>query len=271
LIEDEIAAYVPNDRGRLRLDGEAVWLTPKAFSTLALVVHELVTNSCKYGALSSSGRVVIDAATHEGDVRIVWQELNGPLVSAPTRRGFGSVIIERTIPFDLGGRASVEYQPSGLLATFSIPGSHIAKNTEAAAKPPGPLRGSLADGPASLPLQDLRVLLLEDNFIVALEAEELLRELGAAAVFAASRVVDAMVVLDREEVHFAMLDINLGHETSDAVAFRLGELAVPYILASGYDEAQPHTGKDAEVALVTKPFDRDELAAAITRTLSRIR
>ncbi len=127
IFDDEIAAYVPNRRDRFTINGPSVMLQPKAYSTLALVVHEWVTNSAKYGALCDSGRVQVDLTVKPGEgLLFQWREMDGPTVRVPTRRGFGSVIIERVVPFDLQGTAAVSYLPAGLEAEFLIPEEHLA-------------------------------------------------------------------------------------------------------------------------------------------------
>src|SRR6202034_3733627 len=131
IFDDEIAAYVPTQRNRFAINGPRILLAPQAYSAVALIVHELVTNSSKYGALSDSGRVEVTLGVAPGEgLRFKWREMGGPVVSVPTRRGFGSVIIERVVPFDLQGTAIVSYLRAGLEAEFLIPERHIAAADE---------------------------------------------------------------------------------------------------------------------------------------------
>src|SRR3546814_9426555 len=84
----------------------------------------MLTNAAKYGALSDNGSVAIDwRVDADGSLLLDWRESGGPAVVAPTRRGFGSTVIERSIPYDLDGRAEVHYRLSGLEARFCIPRS----------------------------------------------------------------------------------------------------------------------------------------------------
>jgi len=175
IFDDEIAAYVPNRRDRFAIKGPSVMLQPKAYSTVALVVHELVTNSSKYGALCERGRVEVTLTLKVGEgLLFQWREIDGPTVQMPTRRGFGSLIIERIVPFDLQGTAIVSYLPTGLEAEFLIPERHLAP-AERVAEEGAEIRPSaVGTSPDSIMetklLQGLSVLLLEDNLIVALEA-----------------------------------------------------------------------------------------------------
>ena len=104
--------------GQVRVEGAPVWLQPRAALTMALVLHELATNAVKYGALSvEQGRITLswtwDAV---GDrLRLTWSEAGGPPVRPPTRRGFGSRLIERALRSELQGSAVMTYAPTGLV------------------------------------------------------------------------------------------------------------------------------------------------------------
>ncbi|WP_421739745.1 sensor histidine kinase [Caulobacter sp.] len=119
--------------GRLSIDGPAVWLAPGGALTMALIFHELATNALKYGALSNlDGRVAL-SWTYDPQARALalsWVESGGPAVSAPTRRGFGSRLIERSLRGELKGAATMDYRPEGLVcemrATLSDPAQPLA-------------------------------------------------------------------------------------------------------------------------------------------------
>src|SRR4051794_15278935 len=102
---------------RLALTGPDVLLEPKAFSAMALVTHELATNARKYGALSTAaGRVGVETSVDEiGNVAVSWRETGGPPVSPPTRRGFGSTILEQAIPFEVDGISRPSFRRSGFV------------------------------------------------------------------------------------------------------------------------------------------------------------
>ncbi|MCJ2021823.1 PAS domain-containing protein [Methylobacterium sp. E-065] len=108
---------------RIVLDGPAVTLQPQVAIALALALHELATNAAKYGALSTeAGRVhlawQVDGTGPEARFRLTWREQGGPPVAKPTRRGFGSTLIERSLRSYFGGTAETEYRPDGL--TFTL-------------------------------------------------------------------------------------------------------------------------------------------------------
>jgi PAS domain S-box-containing protein len=107
--------HLAGDSRRFDVAGEPLRLAPRAALALAMALHELGTNAAKYGALAAeAGRVAI-AWTMDGErLHLEWRESGGPPVEAPTRRGFGSRLIERGLEADLGGRAALHFERGGL-------------------------------------------------------------------------------------------------------------------------------------------------------------
>ena len=267
LVGREIRAYIPEKNECFALVGPAVSLQPPAFSTLSLVIHELVTNSAKYGALSDGGRVVVTLDREPGaGLYLKWREVDGPIVKPPLHRGFGSVIIERIVPFDLQGTAEIRYASAGVEADFFIPEMHIAT---AVINAPMQTHRSVSHGhldgehSQDTPLSGCDVLVLEDNMIIALEAEDLLRELGAATVYTASTVVGAEQIMKAERIDWALLDVNLGASTSLEFAQRIRDAGIPFIFASGYGRNVALGELHRTSVTVTKPFSRGSLGRAI--------
>lgn len=258
LVMLEAGAYLGPKAGRVVLDGADVLLEPQAFSTVALVVHEMMTNSAKYGALCDSlGRVDLrwerDALDH---LVIRWRETGGPAVRAPTRRGFGTTIIERSIPYELKGEAEVRYELAGVEARFTIPPAFVQNASRAAPKAVRAVHAEALRGLAG------SVLVVEDNMIIALEAEELLTSLGATNVDMASSTREALRLIDAAPPARALLDVNLGSETSIAVARRQFELGIPYAFATGYGDGFRIPEDLAAVPVVKKPYGAEDLLRA---------
>jgi len=268
LFHDEINAYVPLQRDRFVIHGPEVLLRPLGFSALALVIHELVTNSLKYGALSAHGRVDVVVTQTEEGTHLHWRESEGPPVTPPSRRGFGSVVIERIVPFDLQGRAQVHYLSTGFEALFFVPAEYIDMKSirEGDVEPPPP-QWNVAT-PGARPLEGVLALLLEDNLIAALEAEDMLKAFGAKTVWTVATVAAARQILADYPVGFAMLDVNVGSENSFGLAAEVRERGIPFLFASGYGDALPQGLGGLSVPVVVKPYERNQLCTAIAQLLS---
>ncbi len=125
----DIAADTLQSRGgnaeRVRVTGPEVLLGPKESVAIAMALHELNTNALKYGALSNEdGKVELEwSVAREGTprVRLVWQERGGPPVRPPEHRGFGSLLLERTLARDLSGSVDLEYRRGGVRCTIEMP------------------------------------------------------------------------------------------------------------------------------------------------------
>ncbi len=104
-----------SDAGRISFDGPDVVLSADVALPLSLAIHELATNAIKYGSLGvDQGTVVITWTVKNGRIDLQWMEADGPPVTAPTRKGFGSVLIERAFPATAAPRSVFEYRPDGL-------------------------------------------------------------------------------------------------------------------------------------------------------------
>jgi two-component sensor histidine kinase len=115
--------------GQFSLSGGDIIVGAKQALSLALAVHELATNAIKYGALTSDqGRVEISwNESLEQDMpafRFLWQEIGGPAVEKPSKRGFGSQLIERVLTADFG-KVEVSYEPTGLICRLTAPMDQI--------------------------------------------------------------------------------------------------------------------------------------------------
>lgn len=262
LVSAEAGAYLGGKAVRVRFAGPDVLLEPQGFTTVALVVHELMTNSAKYGALSDSrGHIDVETSLDPFQrLRIDWRESGGPPVKPPTRRGFGTTVIERSIPHDLKGEAKMDYSSSGVRASFVIPTAYVRATPGTAVTPPE--EAPAPPTPADLPKD---VMIVEDNMIISLDAEEMVRRMGVPSVRTASSVAQAMAAIDAHPPDFALLDINLGTETSFAVAERLAEMGVAFAFTTGYGEDIAFPPKLLGVARVRKPYTGDTLAAVLRR------
>lgn len=107
---------------RVRIIGDDLPLTDKALMSVALLIHELATNSTKYGSLSiPTGRVEVISELSDHALRLNWVELDGPPVEAPISMGFGSSLTRISVEAQLGGRITYDWQPTGLIVCSTIP------------------------------------------------------------------------------------------------------------------------------------------------------
>lgn len=268
LLDAELAPY--RARCFVTCTGPRIWLTGQALSVLALVVHEMATNAVKYGALGHArGRLDIvwsfDAAQ---DVwRIHWRETGGPAVGPRLRRGFGSVLIERGFPHELGGTTEVDYGPHGVSVTLSLPARHV----KAA---PAPTPAADAHNPATMVARkettvlDADILLVEDQFLIAMEAEGAIEEMNIGQVRTVASVYEAMSAIRTRLPDVAILDVNLGGESSVEVAHALRARGVPFIFATGYADRTMIPPELRDVPVERKPYSATALAERIREIVS---
>ncbi|WP_018700711.1 HWE histidine kinase domain-containing protein [Amorphus coralli] len=266
LLDAELSPY-RSPTTATRLDGPGLWLDGRAFSVLALVLHELATNSAKYGALSQPGGELLVSwqLDQDGDCTIDWREVGGPPVEAPSRSGFGSALINRSIPYDLGGRSSVDYAESGVRAELVIPARFVEPTLE-----PGRsdgTRSTIEAAPASLS-EHVRVLLVEDHMLIAMDVEASLEDHGLSGVMTTASSAEALEKLRTTPPDVAVLDVNLGEETSIPVAQELARRGIPFVFATGYGDGSMIPSDFAAVPVVRKPYEVSSLISALASVLS---
>jgi PAS domain S-box-containing protein len=133
LVQSQLGHYSDHANERIALTGRPLQIRPDAAQHIGMALHELATNAAKYGALSTpDGKVniswqVAPAADGTPMCHLEWVETGGPPVERPSRRGFGRVVIERTVARALQGEVSVDYAASGLRWTLEFPTSQTTE------------------------------------------------------------------------------------------------------------------------------------------------
>ncbi len=266
-------------QGQARWEGPDIVLSPRATHALTLALHELGANAVKYGALSTeTGRIEVTwRASPGGGFELVWTERNGPIVTPPTRRGFGSTLLERVTGRELGGSARLDFRPEGLRAVLSAGVDALAIDPEAGAagEPESAegedgesLAGASHGGLTDADIRGVRILIVEDAVLLALELEAGLIECGASVVATAADIGEAtrMLALDFDA---AVLDANLNGASVTPVAEALARRGVPFIFATGYGDANAApAGFSAPV--VRKPYNVRQIAAALVEAIGRV-
>ncbi len=262
--------------GQARWSGPEILLNPRATNALTLALHELATNAVKFGALSAeNGRVeVVWVRLAGGGFELTWTERGGPSVAPPTRRGFGSTLLERVTGRELGGEARMEFAPPGVRVTITADATALARADrasapEAVAKVAEPqTRDGASSGlfPADA-VRGRRILIVEDAVLLALELEAGLTEAGAKVIGVAADVEEALRLAETP-FDVAVLDANLNGVSVSPVAEALRRMHRPFIFATGYGDAAPAPeGFDAPV--VRKPYNVAQIAAAVAEALER--
>ncbi len=266
LINAELTPYRAQNAS-IVVDGPPVWLDTRAFSVMALMLHELSTNAAKYGALSRAGGALsvrwrIDDLT---GCHIEWVESGGPPVVPPSRSGFGTVLIDRSVPFDLGGESDLVFRPEGLQGNFRIPAKFFTRRTASARTP----ERKPAPGGHLVPERNFattRVLIVEDQMLIAMHLEQILLNAGVKDVMTTASVTEAMQRLRIDQPDVAILDVNLGGETSEALALELKRRGIPFMFATGYGDSMIPAHKFPRTPVVQKPYE----AAAILGNVGRL-
>ncbi|WP_354668907.1 HWE histidine kinase domain-containing protein [Caulobacter sp. RL271] len=250
---------------QVTIDGPPALIDAQAAQSLALVIHELATNASKYGALSRPlGRLSVtwtwSASGAPGEVlNLIWREDAGAHVDAPARRGFGSTLIESAVK-QLGGRVEKIWRPQGLKVRLDI-----LKGAQPRASESTPVyRPGLVseDSPA---LRDQRVLIVEDEAVVAMELTRVLTAAGAKVVGPAGTIEEALNLLDDQPIDRALLDVNLGGRPITPVAKALSRRRIPFVYLTGYQEPDVDDGP-----VLRKPVAPSALLGALARGMPAV-
>lgn len=269
LVRDQVVLGGP-EGGRVALAGPHVFLEPQAALHLALVLHELGTNARKHGALSlPHGRVSLhwevrtlsDAgAAANRELRLHWQESGGPPVSVPSSHGFGTTLIEKSLGAH-GGRATVHYRAEGVACDIRLP---ISERSGAFA---GPAREAVSPTRASgSALHGKRVLVVEDEALIAMDIATTFEDAGATVIGPASTIEQAQALVASTTIDAALLDANLAGNPIDELAEALAARGVPFAFLTGYGRNMlPPAFRHAP--LIRKPFMPREATEAVAELL----
>ena len=132
LVRREFAAYASSNN--TKIDGPEVMLSAEAGQAMAMVIHELVTNAAKYGALSTqSGRVSVRwyrKLNGSAQLILIWEETGGPRVEAGKKSGYGTGVVRDLIPYEFGGAVELSFGPEGVQCRLEIPFDRISGDSQ---------------------------------------------------------------------------------------------------------------------------------------------
>lgn len=272
LIRAELEHFAALIGRRIILQGPNIAVTPAAAQALGMAFHELSTNAAKYGALSNDvGAVTItwDVAkplNANEQLTITWREVGGPTVTEPVSKGFGSSVIGPMVRTGLNADVEIGFNPEGLLWRISCDASGVL----AAGAPDAAKQEFTAPRPrpAAAPATRGRILVVEDEPLVGMEIAEALTEAGFTVLGPVSSNEDALALVAENGCDAAVLDVNLGRETSEPLAVKFKAEGVPFITLTGYAPEQT-PAPFREAPLLTKPILTEILVAEIAIQIAR--
>jgi PAS domain S-box-containing protein len=256
LIQEELAPYRTPNFDRVKILGRGVSLEPSTAQALALAIHELATNAAKYGALSeSSGAVQVDWEQKGATLELCWTERDGPPVAETGPSGFGIRVIKASVESQLGGTVAFDWQTAGLRCAISIP--HQEKNGLPNSLAPVQKPAAEASPPVRVGPRK-RVLLVEDESLIAMMMDQTLRDLAFDVVGPFGTVREAIDAVERTPIDAGILDINLGGEMAYPIARLLQARKVPFVFMTGYG-TDTVAAPFPDVRILQKPLERDVL------------
>jgi PAS domain S-box-containing protein len=259
------------DGTRIVAKGPPVFLPSKAAINLSLVLHELATNARKYGALAHPGGHLVVTwrlfAYPKRELILEWRESGVPDLKEPHNRGFGTTLIERTLETE-GGKGVLRYLPGGLACDLILP---LPQEPMAADGSDTANEGADSEVSSNVDngeLQGRRVLVIEDEILVAMDIETVLSDAGLEIAGRAGTLPQARQLISELDYDLVLLDGNLGGEFVGELAASLAARRVPFAFATGYGrDGVPAGFRDRPV--LAKPFTPEQLLGMVRRLLTR--
>ncbi len=263
----EVLAPFRTHSGNVRMQGEPLAVTATATQALALVLQELATNAVKYGALSvPDGKVSVawwrvDAAAKPEQVRLVWRESGGPPAALPPVKGFGLSLLQDMAALELGASVDCAFLPEGLEYTLegpvALPGRAEGRATSASWLP---------RAAATAAAHSRRILIVEDEAMLALQLKALLESRGHSVVGPAASLKQALKIVREQEIDAALLDIRLTDGDSIPAAEVLLNRNIPFAFTTGLGpEALPAPLRS--LPRLAKPYRDEDVHSLIAELL----
>lgn len=269
LVEGALKPFRSRSDNDFIIEGERVRLSSKFAQSMALVLHELVTNAVKHGALSiPGGRVSIGwsrVTGSDGDrLNFSWAERGGPPCMKPLRDGFGLAVI-RSASSEGGGHATMNFAPEGFEFSFEsdLPTrTHMVGPKHIAIIPKTQMTSTTA---GSSEARGCKILLIEDEALVAAQLKLDLEAEGHVVVGPFGKLSEALRASSEQVFDIAFIDINLGADNSAPVAELLDRRGVPFAFTTGYNDLIIVPPRLREYPRLTKPYSPADVRDLISR------
>ena len=232
VVRDEVRAQARPEA--FLVEGPELLLSANAVQPVGLMLHELTTNTARYGALSTAtGTVNLSWTTGpEGELEILWRESGGPSLVPPERTGFGSSLM-RQLARQLGGDVALDWREDGLSARFVIGAKAFSP---AVPKAVAERRSATSRAMAQDKVRTGRVLVLEDNATIGLSMRDLLSAAGLEVLGPAMNLEEAIAHVLNSRIDAAFLDVELYGYPSFEVADALAVKGIPFVFCTGHAE-----------------------------------
>jgi signal transduction histidine kinase len=254
------------DDGRVTASGPPIQLDPQTALHTAMMLHELGTNSVKYGALSRlDGAVAISWTVSDHSLCLDWKERGGPAIKVPVGRGFGTTLIEQTVNGE-GGSARRSIEEDGMHWEINLP---LARVDDSSPDAPSDVRKVLRHGartsatPAPASIRGKRFVVIEDEPLIAMDIVSALEHEGAKVSGPVATVSDALRLIEENELDGALVDANLRGRRVDDIAAALTRNNVPFVFVTGYGRETLPSGF-VHARILKKPFTEQQLLEAAT-------
>lgn len=261
-IQELLAPFINTQGKNIAMKGEPVSLLPKAAQSLALVLHELATNAVKHGSLSAAeGKVEIHwsrvVGESKGLIKLTWTETGGPRADRAARPGFGLTVIKAAAA-ELDADLDYDLGPQGLVLVLKGP----IEQASAAPPPQAPI-ASIQPEVRRVNWAKCRVLIVEDEAVVALQVKTDLETAGHKVVGLATNVEQGMDFAVNSDFDVAFLDIRLGEELSTPVAERLLHRGIPFAFGTGFEDDGLLPSHLKSIPRLIKPYENESVARLV--------
>jgi CheY-like chemotaxis protein len=203
-------------------------------------------------------RSVEQPCLSDGRLEIRWSETGGPMVKIPDTTGFGSTLVKEVTVGQLRGSLLIEWPPTGMRLVATLPSSIYQHRATISHAAPSEVKtkNSLERG---------RLLLVEDEILIAMECVQMLSDLGWDIIGPATSIEEARSILINSKMpDIAVLEVNLGGTPVYPLAEQLMEHGIPFIFCTGYEQLEDHK-KYAACPIIRKPVDLSFLDQELRR------